>query len=135
MSQYNTRINIRVIDEEKWGLLSDIDFEEYGLCLSIDDLEGDEEFIIDGDWSLNEFELDGFIEALVERLKDDVSIVADTTNINVDPYIYYVCAFAGDIFSRYISYEDEDFVEQYDLNISNMDEYCNEVGVFKTDEI
>lgn len=88
MSQYTSRIHIKVTSPSVWGKFAEADDAEFGLA----ELENSNttSFIIDGEWSCFENEMDGIVNALAETLQGDGIIIADTTNINVDPYNYCV---------------------------------------------
>lgn len=88
MSQYTSRIHIKVTSPSVWGKFAEADDAEFGLA----ELENSNttSFIVDGEWSCFENEMDGIVNALAETLQGDGIIIADTTNINVDPYNYCV---------------------------------------------
>ena len=88
MSQYTSRIHIKVTSPSVWGKFAEADDAEFDLA----ELENSNttSFIIDGEWSCFENEMDGIVNALAETLQGDGIIIADTTNINVDPYNYCV---------------------------------------------
>jgi hypothetical protein len=87
MSQYSSRIHIKVTEPSVWEKFRDTDDGEFDLAELAE--EGVTSFVLD-DWFCVESELEGIVSALVETLGKDGVIIADTTNINVDPYAYIV---------------------------------------------
>ena len=88
MSQYVSRIHIKVSTPEIWSRFEQEDDAGFNLARLA---QGEEtSFIIDGDWSCEESELTCTVEALAHTLDRDGIIIADTTNINVDPYDYCI---------------------------------------------
>jgi hypothetical protein len=96
MSQYNSRIFIKVKDVEDWKKLSDIDFKNFGFLANPFDGNDKESFEIDGDWSCYEGELEDFVYAIDSKIHDCL-IFADTTNINVDPYAFIAYKIGEDV--------------------------------------
>lgn len=89
MSQYTSRIHIKVSSPSVWGKFIDEDDASFDLAELANTKNAS--FIIDGEWSVFEDELHGIVYALAETLGEDGIIIADTTNINVDPYNF--CTF------------------------------------------
>lgn len=90
MSQYSSRLHIKVSSLEVWKRFEDED--EYDVRFDLVEFADakDTSFIIDADVGWSEGELDGIVVALAEALGKDGIIIADTTNINVDSYNYCV---------------------------------------------
>lgn len=88
MSQYTSRIHIKVSSPKVWSKFEDEDDASFDLAEIAKTQRTS--FIIDGEWSAVEDELKGVVEALSETLGEDGIIIADTTNINVDPYDYCI---------------------------------------------
>ena len=87
MSQYSSRICIKVSSPEVWRRFEDSDDAGFDLDELAD--TGQTKCAIDvGCWV--EDEINSIVEALAETLGDEGIIIADTTNINVDPYNYCV---------------------------------------------
>ena len=88
MSQYYGRIHIKVKEPQIWERFKDTDDANFDLA----DLASTNQtsFVYDDDWCVVEFELEGIVAALAKTLGEDGIIIADTTNANVDPYIYCV---------------------------------------------
>lgn len=89
MSQYNSRICIKVRNIEDWKKLNDIDFKKFGFWANPFDGHDQLIFEIDGDWSCYEDELEDIAYAIDARIPD-CFLIGDTTNINVDPYAFVV---------------------------------------------
>ena len=88
MSQYYSRLHIKVSSPKIWKKFEDEDDASFDLAeLAESDRTS---FVIDGEWSSMENELTGIVEALAETLGPDGIIIADTTNINVDSYNYCI---------------------------------------------
>lgn len=88
MSQYNSRLHIKVSSPKVWKKFEDEDDAGFDLAELAD--TSHTSFVIDWGWSSIEDELIGIVEALAETLGPDGIIIADTTNINVDPYNYCI---------------------------------------------
>lgn len=87
MSQYYSRICIKVSSPEVWRRFEDEDDAGFDLA-ELADTRHTKYVIDEACWV--EGEIDGIVEALAETLGDEGIIIADTTNINVDPYNYCV---------------------------------------------
>lgn len=111
MSQYNSRIHIKVADPSVWGKFKGVDDAEFDLAALAE--EGCTSFVLD-DWCCVEDELLGIVSALAETLGKDGIIIADTTNINVDPYAYIVYSVGYGVHDKY----------------HNNSEYCFETNIF-----
>lgn len=89
MSQYSSRIFIKVQDVNDWKKLHDLDMKKYGFYSNpFEDVDG-AVFEIDGDWSCYEDEMIDLISEIAEKMPNSL-IIGDTTNINVDPYDFIV---------------------------------------------
>lgn len=88
MSQYSSRIHILVSSPMVWNRFKNNDDGGLGLA-ELSDTDSNS-FIIDGENSYTEEELDHIVSVLASTLDRDGIIIADTTNINVDPYTYCV---------------------------------------------
>lgn len=88
MSQYSSRIHIQVSTPEIWSRF--IDNYDGGFELGKLADTNETSFIINGEWSENECGLDTIVAGVAKFLHGDGIIIADTTNINVDPYYHYV---------------------------------------------
>lgn len=98
MSQYSSRIHIKVTESSVWEKFKDVDDAEFGLAGLTE--EGCTSFVLD-EWSCVEEELLGIVSALAEILGKDGMIIADTTNINVDPYAYIVYSAGYGVHAEY----------------------------------
>ena len=65
MSQYNSRIHIKVTDPSVWEKFKDIDDAEFGLAALAE--EGCTSFVLD-DWCCVEDEIQGIVSALAEGI-------------------------------------------------------------------
>lgn len=95
MSYYSTRINITVKNPEVWKKLFSIDMEQYGFSCTAETLFSgcDKSFVINGDWSAPNDELDELVDAIAEAAEKECIIIADTSDLNSDepPYcVYYL---------------------------------------------
>ena len=88
MSQYYGRIHIKVKEPQIWERFKETDDANFDLAELA--YTNQTSFVYDDDWSVEEFELEGIVTALAKTLGEDGIIIADTTNVNVDPYIYCV---------------------------------------------
>ena len=88
MSQIYSRINIRVSSPKIWEKFIDED----DACFDLAELANTNEtsFVIDSEWSANDRELYGIVDALADTLGADGIIIADLTDINVDPFDYCI---------------------------------------------
>jgi len=91
MAQYESRIHIKVLSPSIWSKFKDTDDASYDLANLADSNETS--YVSDGCYY--EDELASTVEALSVTLGEDGIIIADTTNINVDPY-NYCCYYLGD---------------------------------------
>lgn len=89
MSQYNSRILIKVKDIAEWNKLTDIDFSACGFYSNPFEGHDKDTFVIDGDWSCFEDEMEQLASNIVKKIPNCL-LIADTTDINVDPFAYIV---------------------------------------------
>lgn len=88
MSEYSSRIHIKVSSPEIWKKFDNKDDADFDLAKLAETNETS--FIIDCEWSCMEDELTGIVKTLSKTLGSNGIIIADTTNIDVDPYNYCV---------------------------------------------
>ena len=88
MSQYTSRLHIKVSSPKVWSKFKDEDDSGFDLAKLAE--TDSASFVIDSEWSVMEDELTGIVQALSETLGEEGIIIADTTNINVDPYNYCI---------------------------------------------
>lgn len=119
MSQYCSRLHIKVSSPEIWKKFEDVDDASFDLAELAE--TNRTSFIID-DWSSMEDELTGIVGALAETLGPDGIIIADTTNINVDPYNYCIFYLGDDVHTDEFSvFGDEEKGEMhFETNISDI---------------
>ena len=123
MSQYYSRLHIKVSSPKVWKKFEDRDDAGFDLIKLSE--KNQISFVIDGDeWSYVEDELDGIVEALAETLGPDGIIIADTTNINVDPYNYCVF-YLGDGVNTDYSSEEEKCDMHSETSISDIPGWLN----------
>ena len=65
MSQYSSRIYIKVNDVKQWELLQNIDFSNYGINVDFEKECKGGELVIDADWSVSENELSSLVYRIV----------------------------------------------------------------------
>ena len=88
MSQYATRLHIKVTSPRIWSRFKGEDDAGFGLAECA--LTNETSYIIDQEWGCTEDEIKGIVNTLAKTLGNEGIIIADTTNINVDPYNYCV---------------------------------------------
>ena len=125
MSQYSTRIHIKVRTPDVWLRYKDEDDAGFDLAELAETNQTSD--IINGERSAVEAELDGIVDALSEQLVEDGIIIADTTNINVDPYDYCVFYLGDGVRSREFMYSEMFF----DTSIQDICGWLNH-GKFST---
>lgn len=96
MSQYNSRIYVKVKNIKDWEKLSDINFKDFGFWANPFEGHDKNVFEINGDWSCYEDEMEELLYAIDARVPDCL-IFGDTTNINVDPYAFIVYKIGDDV--------------------------------------
>ena len=100
--QYSSKIHVMVRKTEDWEKMRNYETELEFAPELLDFMGGNafsinqKSFIIDGEWSCNEDELEGLVMEIADKLEDSCLIFASTTNINVDPYSYLVYYLGGD---------------------------------------
>lgn len=112
MSQYNSRIYIKVPNIDLWKKVSKEKTKEYSI-----DLYNNKNNTFISKGCLDESELSGFVQRVVESLEGKCIVVADTTNINVDPYAYYVYYFGDKV------KDDTIYFDEFDDDNDEMDQY------------
>lgn len=96
MSQYNSRIYIKVKDVADWHKLNDVDFTKYGFVNNPFKNQNELAFEIRGEWSCYEDELEEMADEITGCIPDCV-LFGDTTNINVDPCAFIVYYLGEDV--------------------------------------
>lgn len=118
MSQYSTRIYIKVKSKEDWKKASRLKLEKYGLWDdALKELDGNE-FCIDGDWSCDEWDLNELVKKISSKIPECI-ICADTNNYNVDPYNYAIFSVEKKIMTNSTSGS-----EGYQAEIDNPIAWC-----------
>lgn len=123
MSEYVSRMHIKVSSPEIWRKFEDEDDADFDLARFADT---DKTSCIVGDgWSAFENELFGIVNALAKTLGKDGIIIADTTNLNVDPYDCCIL-FLGEAVQTEVFDCDDDKCEMFfKTNIENIPEWLN----------
>lgn len=107
MSQYSAGIHIKVTSPNIWRRFKGIDLGfTYDLALLADyDVVS---YVFAGDDnSRNEKELYDLVMAVVGIVQNDGIVIASTTNINVDPYVF-CCFYLGESVQRYEFFAERD---------------------------
>ena len=94
MSQYYSRLHIKVSSPQIWKKFEDEDDASFDLAKLAE--TNHTSFVID-DWSSREERLTKIVKVLSETLGPDGIIIADTTNINIDPYNYCIFYLGGKV--------------------------------------
>lgn len=134
MSQYSTRINIKVASKDVWKKISTINFERCALSPDLahafEKYEG-QNFIINGDFSMTEVELERFVDSISDVCRSDkIIIIGDTTNINVDSYSFCVYYLGGNVKTRCFEDGSKKSEMFYMTNIEKISEWL-EYGGFR----
>ena len=90
MSQYDTRLLVKVKDTNDWSKLSNLSLMPYGIMDGFFEEYGKDNlsvYIPGGEWSCNESSLSELVDEISKRLPNCI-VLADTHNYNVDPYNY-----------------------------------------------
>ncbi|MBD5156631.1 MAG: hypothetical protein HDT13_03215 [Butyrivibrio sp.] len=127
MSQYVSRIHIKVKEAKIWEKLENIKVEEYGFCCSAKELfnERNQDFVIDGDWSITEQKLTYFVCVIASALGNDGIVIADTTNINVDPYTFCAYSKGCNVKTKVFGTNSKNAEMIHETNINNIAEWLN----------
>ena len=129
MSQYDTRIYVKVKNEKDWEKLNDLNFWDYNLADDfLDYVSGKQFYISSGDWSCNETDLDDLIAKIVERIPN-CFILADTHDYNVDPYNY--CSYYINNLKDSI-YIDGD--ETWEIELTDIYDWCSAHNIELSDD-
>ena len=125
--QYSSRICVLVEKIDDWNKLEKINFKKYGLFYSVSDFKKfGEKFFVDMEWSVNEKELDELVTKIQKALDYKCIIIADTRNINIDPYLYCIYFFGRLTNTFYIPEAHWKKVEKIGrMNIKRVDEWIN----------
>lgn len=99
MAQYESRIHIKVSSPSIWSKFENTDDASYDLA----SLAYSKQLSYISDCCYYEEELTRIVEALSVTLGKDGIIIADTTNINVDPYNYCCYYFGDEVKTDYFS--------------------------------
>ena len=112
MSQYFSRLHIKVSSPKIWSRFEGEDDASFGLAeLAETDHTS---YVIDDEWSSREDKLTGIVSALSKTLGEDGIIIADTTNINVNPYNYCIYYLGAQVYTEEFSiYSDKDKCEMH----------------------
>ncbi len=127
MSQYCSRLNIRIKEKETWQKLQKVNFEKYGISQKfIDDFA--EDYVIDSDWSCGESSLYSLVNSIVNTVGQDIIVVADTTNIDSDVYNYCVYYIGGNVKDRYFTDDSPKANMFFETNINKIEAWLKYGG-------
>ena len=128
MKEYNSRVHIKVRDNESWSKLFDMDLEPYNLYIPADDVfdvRGND-FVLDSDWSVYEEDLAEFVREVVDILGTDCIIIADTTDTTKESFEYISCYFGDEVVSMYLEANGDKINEIfYDTDIYEVADWVN----------
>ena len=127
MSQYCSRINIKIKDNEAFQKLQNVNFEKYGVSQKfVDDFA--ENYVIDSDWSCNESSLYSLVNSIVNTVGQDIIVIADTTNIDSDVYNYCVYYIGGNVKDRYFTDDSSKANMFFETNINKIEAWLKYGG-------
>ena len=132
MSQYDTRLLVKVKNVEDWKSLKDLDLMPYGILNGFfDDITETSIYIMGGEWSCNESGLIELVSKIAELLPTCI-VLSDTHNYNVDPYNYCVYYFNDKQETMYVDGE-----ESWEVEVTDMDDWfaANEIEFTDDDKI
>ena len=134
MSLYYSRLHIKVSSPKVWKKFEDEDDASFDLAELAE--TNHTSFVIDDEWSSMEDELTGIVEALAETLGPDGIIIADTTNINVDPYNYCIFYLGDGVRTDEFSiYSEEEKCEMHsETSITDIPEWLSYGEFYVSDE-
>ena len=123
MSQYNSRIYVKVPNIELWKKINKEKIKEYNI-----DLYNNKDNIFISEGCLDEGEILDFVQTIADTIDDKCIVIADTTNINIEPYVYYVY-YLGDkvkdasIYFDLHNEEADEMDEYFNINIDNVKDW------------
>lgn len=125
--EYVSRICVKVKENKDWEKLDEVDFEYYDLYYKVSDIQKfGKKFYIDMEWSSFEDELDELVNDLSEALGENCIIIADTYNIDVDPYKYCLYYFGDGEKDYYVPENQWKKAEKIGaVDIQKIDEWIN----------
>lgn len=133
--QYCSRIKVLVENLNDWNALKNIKFKDYGLLCTYKDFKKSKEFYIDMEWSIVEGDLRSLVREISDALEGKCVIVADTNNINIDPYKYCVYYFGNWTKTFYVPETHWKKVEKIDFcDIRNIAEWINVTKIKVSDK-
>lgn len=122
MAQYYSRIKIKVKSPSVWKRFKDIDDEGFNLF----ELSETNSLCAQMDCSYYEEDLFNIVREFASIIDKDGIIIADTTNINVDPYDYCVYYFGVEVKDKYFSVlSDRRGNMFHETNINEMSNWLN----------
>lgn len=118
MGQFNSRLFVMVKGVSVWKKLKDVPLKKYGIDAEAEEVfDSKKKSIIFEDFSCEDDKLLGLIKEIAKRIKTDGFAISDTTNYNVDPYIFGAYCFGGKAHSFVIEGNDERTALQNEVNI------------------
>ncbi len=130
MSQYESRIHIKVSSPNIWSRFTDKNDAGFDLAKLAETEKTS--FVIDGIWSAHEDELTRIVNTLAKTLDEDGIIIADTTNSNVDPFNFCVLYLGENVYTEL--FEDSEFDRMaFETTIDDISKWLN-YGEFHVSE-
>lgn len=121
MSQYISRIYIKVKCSSTWSRFKDVAINE----IHLEELEkiNRASFTIDGSYS--EGELEDVVERISQKLGTDGIVIADTTNVNIDTYEYCVYYLGEGVKIDFFEGDHKKYNMFFETDIANVPEWLN----------
>ena len=109
--QYSSRIKVLVENQKDIAKLSSLRNDNFIIN------KDRKSFCIDGDWSVTEKELLSIVQDIARILKYKCIIVADTWNIDVDPYKFCIYSFGSEVkYRNFENYNKIKLINNSDIN-------------------
>ena len=109
--QYSSRIKVLVENQKDIAKLSSLRNDNFIIN------KDRKSFCIDGDWSVTEKELLSIVQDIARILKYKCIIVADTWNIDVDPYKFCIYFFGSEVkYKNFENYNKIKLINNSDIN-------------------
>lgn len=98
MAQYFTRIHIKVTGASVWKKLHAIEMDKYGIPFSAQDVFATKKYsLLLTEIPLDESNLKNLITEIAKAIRGSGVVIADTTDINVDPYTYGIYSMSSKV--------------------------------------
>lgn len=132
MAEHYSRIHIRVSSVKVWERFegnNDFDLQDIISFLTFSGKEGRTSCVLDN-WSWRELELEDKVKALAKVLDRDGIVIADTHDINVDPYNYCVYYLGGRVRKKAFNWSKM----YYETNIEDIPGWLNYGKFYKVSD-